>query len=253
MTAAQSQGATVYVRNLNERVKLDAMKAALRTAFAPFGEVVDVNMRTAFRMRGQAFVSLESVEAAVKAVATMAGFELFGKFMDVTLARERSDTLTKADGTFIPRERRREEALAAEEAVKEEEAAAAPTEAAAEPMEVASSDKAQARAKAPIAASARQADPVAAAALVRTPVPSDENVPNEKLFLQGLPAELDDMALQMLFQQFQGFKESRTVPGRVGIAFVEFNLPAQASIARERLQGFKLTDEHFMQISFAKR
>jgi U2 small nuclear ribonucleoprotein B'' len=118
-------------------------------------------------------------------------------------------------------------------------------EVAAEPAKV----KGKARSQAPPAARAAAAAP----APVRAAAPVNENEPNEKLFLQGLPAELDDMALQMLFQQFQGFKESRTVPGRVGIAFVEFNMPAQAAIARERLQGFKLTDEHFMQISFAKR
>jgi hypothetical protein len=64
---------------------------------------------------------------------------------------------------------------------------------------------------------------------------------------------MTELTIQMLFNQFPGLKEVRTVPGRVGIAFVEFEAMAQAALAMERLQGFKITDENFMQISFAKR
>lgn len=231
------RGATIYVRNLNERVKPETLKAALQVAFEPFGAIAEIRMRTAYRMRGQAFISFEESEAADKAVGAMNGFELFAKPMGVALAKERADVLTKADGTYVPRERRRAEALALAEQngrIMDEKRAA---------------DKGTAAAFGSASVATAAAGPGGRAAV---PVPS-ANEPNEKLFLQGLPADLDGQSLQMLFQQFSGFKEARTVPGRVGIAFVEFATPSQAAIALERLQGFKLSDEHFMQISFAKR
>jgi RNA recognition motif-containing protein len=229
---------TVYVRDLNERIKLEELRKALGTVFGPFGEIVQIRLRHAYKMRGQAFITYESAAAAKAAADTMGGFELFGKPLSVALARERADVLTKADGTYVPRERRKAEAAAAE------------------------AERARARARAELEAEAAAAAATAAAApkpktaeaaAAVVPIGVDSSMPHEKLFLQGLPADLTEMAIEMLFNQFPGLKEVRTVPGRVGIAFVEFGKPAQAAIALERLQGFKLTDEHNMRISFAKR
>ena len=84
------------------------------------------------------------------------------------------------------------------------------------------------------------------------------------------------MMLSMLFQQFPGFKEVRLVPGKGGIAFVEFDSEMQAheitrghvrshEITRDRLrhtqsgvamnglQKFKITPTNLMKISYAKR
>jgi len=61
------------------------------------------------------------------------------------------------------------------------------------------------------------------------------------------------MMLSMLFQQFPNYKEVRLVPGKKGIAFVEFEDEVQAGVAMEGLQRFKITPENHMVISFAKK
>ena len=43
------------------------------------------------------------------------------------------------------------------------------------------------------------------------------------------------------------------VPGRKGLAFVEFGDEAQAAIALQGLFGFKLTPTDTLRVSFAKR
>jgi U2 small nuclear ribonucleoprotein B'' len=43
------------------------------------------------------------------------------------------------------------------------------------------------------------------------------------------------------------------VPGKKGLAFVEFDDEAQASIALQALYGFKLTPTDTLHISFAKK
>jgi hypothetical protein len=53
--------------------------------------------------------------------------------------------------------------------------------------------------------------------------------------------------------RFPGFKEVRLVPGRHDIAFVEFENEVQAGAAKDALQGFKITPENDMKISFAKK
>lgn len=73
--------ATLYVRNLNERVKPKAMKTALEAIFSQFGKVVDVKVKRHIKHRGQAFVSFESVPIAEKAMAKSQRFPLFEKPM----------------------------------------------------------------------------------------------------------------------------------------------------------------------------
>lgn len=82
---------------------------------------------------------------------------------------------------------------------------------------------------------------------------SDDNPPNTILFLNNLPEETNEMMLSMLFNQFPGFKEVRLIPGRHDIAFVEFDSEAQSGVARDALQGFRITPAHAMKITYAKK
>ena len=43
------------------------------------------------------------------------------------------------------------------------------------------------------------------------------------------------------------------VPGKTGIAFVEFQTAAQAGQGKDTLQGFKLTPTNALKITFAKK
>lgn len=49
-----------------------------------------------------------------------------------------------------------------------------------------------------------------------------------------------------------GCKEVTVVPAKPGIAFVEFETEMQASVAMTGLQGFKITPQNAMAISYAK-
>lgn len=77
--------------------------------------------------------------------------------------------------------------------------------------------------------------------------------PNNILFIQNLPHETTSMMLQVLFRQYPGFKEVRMVEAKPGIAFVEFGDDMQSSIAMQALQGFKITPQNPMSITYAKK
>jgi U2 small nuclear ribonucleoprotein B'' len=64
--------------------------------------------------------------------------------------------------------------------------------------------------------------------------------------------ECTELMLAMLFRQYDGFVEVRMVPGKAGIAFVEFGDAIQATAAKNGLQGFKITTEKPMRVTFAK-
>jgi U2 small nuclear ribonucleoprotein B'' len=56
--------------------------------------------------------------------------------------------------------------------------------------------------------------------------------------------------LAMLFRQYTGFKEVRI--RREGLAFVEFDDEPHATLALERLHGFKLTATHTLKLTYGK-
>lgn len=53
-------------------------------------------------------------------------------------------------------------------------------------------------------------------------VPDEYLPPNKILFIRQVPDDYGVDALTAIFSRFAGFREVRTVPGRKGIAFVEY-------------------------------
>merc|ERR1719245_1350361 len=78
---------------------------------------------------------------------------------------------------------------------------------------------------------------------------------NNILFVQDLPPEVDEKMLSCLFEQFNGFVEVRMAPARPGAgkaAFIEYDTEASAGNAKDTLQGFKITPQCQLKITFAK-
>lgn len=69
------------MRSVRLCAHLAVMKQSLKTLFKQYGAVLDVTAHQSVRMRGQAFVSMDSKEAAAKAVKEVKGFPLYGKPM----------------------------------------------------------------------------------------------------------------------------------------------------------------------------
>lgn len=74
-------------------------------------------------------------------------------------------------------------------------------------------------------------------------IPEEYLPPNKILFVQNLPDNYDVESLTSIFGRFEGFREVRLVPGRTGIAFVEYEAEAGAISAKERTAGMALGDE----------
>ena len=78
---------TLYIQNLNEKIKIPVLKASLRGLFKSYGEVLDVVAHSNLRMRGQAFVSFDNAEIAKKALKEVRGFPLYSKPMVRSMSR----------------------------------------------------------------------------------------------------------------------------------------------------------------------
>jgi len=225
---------TIYINNLNEKVKKEELKKSLYAIFSQFGQILDIVAMKTLKMRGQAFVVFKDIASATNALRSMQGFPFYDKPMKIAYAKSRSEAVLKLEGTFVPREKKQREKRKTDE---EKPSKSAKRQPAVTPT--------------PAPTATQQAPAVQTP--VTAPVQQAPEVPNQILFLTNLPEETNEMMLSMLFQQFQGFKEVRLVPGRSDIAFVEFENENVAGQARDTLQGFKITPTHPMSISFAKK
>lgn len=210
---------TIYINNLNEKIKKDELKKSLYAIFSQFGQIMDIVALKTLKMRGQAFVIFKEISSATNALRTMQGFPFYDKPMRITYSKADSDVIAKMKGTFKERPKKPKPpkpAVSEEKKTKKQK-----NNASSESGNNSSSNA--------------------------------EQPPNQILFLTNLPEETNEMMLSMLFNQFPGFKEVRLVPNRHDIAFVEFASELQSSAAKEALQGFKITPTHAMKISFAKK
>uniref|UniRef100_A0A1A7YDI1 Small nuclear ribonucleoprotein polypeptide B2 n=1 Tax=Iconisemion striatum TaxID=60296 RepID=A0A1A7YDI1_9TELE len=211
---------TIYINNINDKVKKEELKRSLYALFSQFGQVVDIVAMKTEKMRGQAFVIFKELTAATNALRQLQGFPFYNKPMRIQYAKTDSEVISKMKGTFSDKEKKKEKKKKAQE-------------------------QAANAAKKPSAVSAVPAQTPA----VQVP----DNPPNHILFLTNLPEETNEMMLSMLFNQFPGFKEVRLVPGKHDISFVEFESDTQAGVAKDALQGFRITATCAMKITFAKK
>jgi len=227
---------TIYINNLNEKVKKDDLKKSLYAIFSQFGQILDIVALKTLKMRGQAFVIFQDITAATTAAKSMQGFPFYDKPMRIAFAKGDSDVIAKKKGTFTERPKRLQGESKKIKKMKKDAAASAVAQAA--------QTKESEQGSMALAAAAAQQTPSG---------PVMDAPPNQILFLTSLPEETNEMMLSMLFNQFPGFKEVRLVPGRHDIAFVEFENEVQSAAARDALQGFKITPTAAMKISFAKK
>lgn len=84
-------------------------------------------------------------------------------------------------------------------------------------------------------------------------VPDEYLPPNKILFVQNLPDDCDVEALTGVFGRFEGFREVRLVPGRRGIAFVEYENEAGAISAKENTAGMQLNGGKNIKVTYQRQ
>jgi len=221
---------TIYIKNLNEKVRKTDLKKALYCLFSNYGPILDIVAHKTQSMRGQAFIVLRDPIAATNAMRELQNYEFFGKPMVIQYAKTKSDVVSKTDGTFVPRIKKKK--VEDNDGSEEEK------------------ETKKTRGK-----KRKAEDPVIKEEKRNTNQPRSRSqaLPNKTLFVQNLPEDCTDIMLINLFQQFPGFSEVRLVPGKKGLAFVEFQNEMQSNVAMAELQGSRITHDRAIQISFQKR
>ncbi|KAF8248419.1 RNA-binding domain-containing protein, partial [Wilcoxina mikolae CBS 423.85] len=204
VTTSGPPGCTVYVRNLEESIKISTLKQSLQAIFSQYGAIVDIVAKRSLKAKGQAFVVFDSIQAAENAIREVQTFPLFNKPMVLAFARTRSDaTVMREAGEnsreFETHKRRR---LAEKERKQAQLALESEQRPAPAPTDKVPRKSAGLKSTAPITA---------------PQIPDEYLPPNTTLFLRDLPDDADSEMLLGLLGRFDAFKEVRMVPGRKGI------------------------------------
>ncbi|KAJ8508633.1 hypothetical protein ONZ45_g9115 [Pleurotus djamor] len=225
---------TLYLQNLNEKIKVNVLKTSIRGLFKSYGEVLDVVAHSNLRMRGQAFVSFPSSDIAAKAMKEVRGFPLYGKPMQISFARTRSDAVVKK---LDP------EQYDVHKAQRDEHK---------KQTRYSNPLKQKFRAK-------RQAAEMEGTSALPAPkrpnvqMPDEYLPPNKILFLQNLPENVTKDQLMGLFAQYPNLYEVRLIPTKKDIAFVEYMDENSAGVAKDALHNYKLDGENKIKITFARK
>lgn len=229
----QQPNPTVYIKNIDWKIKRSLLRRALYALFTRFGKVLEIITLRRDGLRGQAWIIYDTIHSATMAIQSLQGFTFFGKDLVLEYARSQSDRIAKRDGTFQPKAKRMKlgEREATDHGNAHPEMEQHPTE---DNSAVPTNNNPDTT-----ATSGNPNDP----ATIQAP-------PSRFLMANNLPVECNEMALTLLFQQYAGFQEVR-VP-RTGLAFIQFQEEIHATLAKNSLNGYKLTPTMSLQLVYGK-
>lgn len=225
---------TLYVNNLNERIKRTQMKKALYTAFSQFGRVVRIICKGSFKLKGQSWIVFDDVGSAVTAKRQMTNCPIFNKPLHIQFAKENTRAAAHMIGTSTRTGKR----------VRDDEddgSAAGPSSA--RPAVASEADASQPA----VPTSARAGE-------------GNEEADGEEdglqqqaatLVVSGVPSGITAEQFTALFSSFAGFVGARLPPGEKGVGFADFADAQAGAAALRAMQGYQLSDDATLSISLS--
>ncbi|EDO07975.1 RNA recognition motif domain containing protein [Babesia bovis T2Bo] len=254
---------TIYIKNINERIKVDVLKAELLKMFGRFGKILDIVALTSFWRKGQAFIIFDNVESATNALHEMQGFVMDGHAMQINYAREKSDIIAKGQGTYRPRPEgpkkpraikdREQEQLKRFERLQHDyltgaiEGMTGPGD----PKLIQALQAAQITFQAMALTKGPGVDSHDDSSRYASTASMARGLPNRTLFVEGLPEGVSLADVNAVFARSVGFQEARVIAARK-VAFIDFDNEFNAGCAMQALQEHPMGDST-LRISYAKR
>ncbi|KAG2389363.1 hypothetical protein C9374_013923 [Naegleria lovaniensis] len=210
---------TIYINNINEKIKVPTLKKQLYTMFSQFGEILDIIASRYEKTRGQAWIVFKDVATATAAKKKYDGFIFHDKPFRINFAKTKSDATAALEGNLEEHKRKRTEEKRTKLGMEPETKKTKKTK----------SDTSKPSSKI-----------------------EENQVPNNILFIENLPKDIEKSSelVETLFSNYDGFKRLKLV-GEKGVGFVEYETVEQATAAKEALQFWKIKQQP-MRISFKK-
>lgn len=107
MSNLQSPSQTLYINNINEKIKKNVLKKMLNMVFSQYGRILQIVACKGLKLRGQAWVLFSDVSSATNALRGKQGFNFYGKSLKIQFAKSKSDLVSKKEGSYVPKEKRK--------------------------------------------------------------------------------------------------------------------------------------------------
>ena len=227
---------TLYIKNLNEKIKIDELKEALNKEFSQYGEIIEIRVRNTIRLKGQAFISFKTKEESSKAKKNLNDKLFLNKKLIIEFAKTPSDSILLLQGKLtnnqkkikdLSRKRKRDEFY---ENLKNEIEKEKINNVNNNEMIINAKDSNENEISIKI---------------------NPEEV-NKSLFVQGLKNSVTNQMLIDLFNSLSGFKEVKYFPTK-GICFVEYDTVENATNALLKYDKFDLGNDCILRVSFSKK
>lgn len=212
---------TLYINNINEKIKVEMLKKNLYSMFSQFGEILDIIASRYEKTRGQAWIVFKDVATATAAKKKYDGFIFHDKPLRIQFAKTKSDATAALEGNLEEHKRKRVEEKRLKHGLEEEPESK-------KKKKSARSDQSKPR--------------------------KEENLePNNVLFIENLPKDIEKSTelIENLFSNYEGFKRLKLV-GEKGVGFVEYETIEQATVAKDGLQLWKVKQQP-MHLSFKSK
>ena len=85
---------TLYVNNLNDKIKIDELKENLFHLFSEFGDIISIITKNNAKMRGQAFIIFKDINSAKNAKLSLNHFIFLGKELNINYSKNPSKILS---------------------------------------------------------------------------------------------------------------------------------------------------------------
>ena len=257
--------ATLYVNNLNEKVRIKGKYANFKfkiwvsyfcidlnkeliKLFSPFGTLLKVTTKRRLALRGQAFITYDSVQSAQKALNALQNHIFYYKEMRLAYSNLPSFVNAKAEGILEAVQEKhaqqKEERKKVKRLTKRQYRAQLWANQTILPEGMQHQQQLQEQQPTP---------ELGSHALLGGSMPGDMSLPNKILFVQNIPLTMDPQFLESLFKSCAGFIELRLIPTKKDIAFVEFTHEGAANTARLTLDHYPAGDGQELHVSFAKK
>lgn len=88
---------TLYVNNLNTKIKKPELKRMLYALFSPYGQILSIVASKTEKARGQAFIVYKELSSAVVAMRALQGYPFYDKSLRIQFAKSKSEAAKEMD------------------------------------------------------------------------------------------------------------------------------------------------------------
>lgn len=221
---------TLYINNLNDKIKIEELKQALVAVFSQFGEIISIRARSSIKLKGQAFITFSTIDEATNAKNQLNNNIFLDKKLQIEFAKTKCDIALVKVGKMNQEEKKQNDLLRKRKRDDFYKSFLEKNKKNEEDVKDIVSDNNQ---------------------TITKKIVLDEKSHNT-LFVEGIQKDISEKDLENIFKQEKGFKNIHVFPTR-GICFLTFDNVIDAATVKEKYDQKTIGSNSKLSITYAKK